>query len=684
MKRNLALLLVLFVCPLQLLGQENEDKGLYEEKYRPQYHFSREKGWMNDPSGLYYYQGQYHLYYWGHAVSSDLLHWKHRPRALENTDQVGAMSGSAVVDRNNTSGFGSPSDPPIVAVYSMLRHSDRRQMQGIAYSNDHGTTFTPYSGNPVIDIGSTSFRDPQVFWHEPTQQWVMVVALSGKRRVSFYASGNLKDWEHLSNFGPAGARRGVWECPDMFPLPVDGDSSRIKWVLEVDVQPTGGQYFIGHFDGEKFKMDDDFAKDLRKKRSHPYKPKGKVLFDFEQKGLAGWQQQGTAFDESPAQGALARQNAVIGYKGKRLINSFHQGDGTTGKITSPSFTIEKPYINFLYGGGNHPGKTCMNLLVDGKVVRTQTGINTEAMYWTGWDVSEFKGKEARVEIVDQHTGGFGHISIDHIMQSDERAQHKREKAFWIDYGPDFYAVRSWVNYPKDATRRVWIAWMSNWLYANQVPTEPWTGFQSIPRELELKTFSDGIRLTQQPIRELKKLRKDRWSLKPQTIGSSRELGFTPEKNTYELIAEFEPDNSNGFGFKLCKNKDQQTIVGYDVAQETIYVDRRQSGKVGFHRKFPRISKGKLKRKDGKIRLHILVDQSSVEVFGNKGQTVISSQIFPDPSGRTVELFSEGGSVRLLKLEAWPLKSVWKQHKNNRVSVKTTNYESKINRKQDDR
>jgi sucrose-6-phosphate hydrolase SacC (GH32 family) len=661
LKGNLYLIIVLLVFPLELMGQEKAEDDLYNEKYRPQYHFSRKKGWMNDPSGLFYFQGQYHLYYWGHAVSSDLLHWEHRPRVLEGNEQIGAMSGSAVVDWNNTSGFGSPSDPPVVAVYSMLRHSDRRQMQGIAYSNDQGKTFTPWSGNPVIDIGSTSFRDPQVFWYEPDQKWVMVVALSGQRKVRFYASDNLKEWSHLSNFGPAGARQGVWECPDMFALPVDGDSTNMKWVLEVDVQPTGGQYFIGHFDGKTFRMDADFAADLKEKRSNAYIPQGEVLFDFEQEGLPGWQIQGKAFDESPAKGALARQNAVIGYKGERLINSFHQGDGTTGKIISPSFKIEKAFINFLYGGGNHPGQTCMNLLINGKVVRTQTGINTEALYWTGWDVSEFKGQEARLEIVDQHTGGFGHITIDHIIQSNKLARHQREKAFWIDYGPDFYAVRSWVNYPKDSERRVWIAWLSNWLYANDVPTEPWKGFQSIPRELKLTSFPEGIRLTQKPIRELKDLRKERWSLNSQSIQGTREIEFDPKRNTYEIMAEFNPGQSNHFGFKICKDEDQQTIVGYDVSEQMLYVDRRNSGKVDFHRKFPRVSEGLLKSQDGNIRLHILVDQSSVEVFGNKGQTVISSQIFPAPRATDIELFSEGGSVRLLKMEAWPLESVWKRY-----------------------
>jgi len=661
MKSIAFIFFVFFIFPFHVEGQKEPSGDLYQEKYRPQYHFSRERGWMNDPSGLFYYQDTYHLYYWGHAVSRDLLHWKHRPRALEGTDGIGVMSGSAVIDRNNTSGFGTSHNPPVVAAYSMLRHSDRRQMQGIAYSTDQGTSFVPYAGNPVIDIGSTSFRDPQVFWHEPAQKWVMVVALSGQRKVSFYDSKNLKDWRHLSDFGPAGARQGVWECPDLFALPLDGDSTNMKWVLEVDVQPTGGQYFLGHFDGEGFEMDEGFAADLKEKRNNSYMPKGEVLFDFEQENLQGWKKQGTAFDASPATGALPRQNAVIGYKGKRLVNSFYQGDGTTGKILSPPFTLEKHYINFLYGGGNHPGETCMNLLVDGEVVETQTGINTEALYWTGWDVSEFEGQEARLEIVDQHTGGFGHITIDHIMQSDEIARHRREKAFWIDYGPDFYAVRSWVNYPRDSQRRIWIAWLSNWLYANQVPTDPWKGFQSIPRELKIRTFSEGIRLTQHPIREIKTLRKKEWSLSARTFRGTQQLSFQPERNTYELIAEFEPGSSDRFGFKLCKGEEQQTIVGYDATRNQIYVDRRESGKVDFHRKFPRVSEGELKSGDGKIRFHILVDQSSIEVFGNKGQTVISSQIFPNPGSLGMEMFSQGGFVRLINLKTWPLESVWKEY-----------------------
>ena len=660
------LLVILFIGKAILgFSQTDQSDNLYNEPFRPQYHFSREQGWMNDPCGLIYYQSQYHLYYWGHAVSTDLLHWRHRPKALEGTDEIGIMSGSAVIDKKNTSGFGTQEDPPVVAAYSMLRHSDRGQMQGIAYSNDHGRTFIPYKNNPVIDIGSTSFRDPQVFWHSSSDRWIMAVTLSGQRKVRFYSSENLKDWIHLSDFGPAGATGGVWECPDLFPLPVDGDSSNIKWVLEVDVQPVGGQYFLGSFDGKKFTMDSSFARDLENRRRKQDEPSGEVIFDFENTELENWKEEGTAFHESPAEGALPKQNAVIGFKGDRLINSFHQGDSTTGKITSPPFIIEKDYINFLYGGGYHPNQTCMNLLINGKVVRTQSGINTEALYWTGWDVSEYQGKQARVEILDQHTGGFGHITIDHIMQSDHRTEHEREKAFWIDYGPDFYAVRSWVNYPEDSNRRVWIAWMSNWLYANDIPTHPWKGFQSIPRSVQLVTFPEGVRLTQQPIKEIRKLRLDTKSLSnPDTTFEGQFImdSFSPSQNTYEIIAEFDPGTAEDFGFYLCKGDQQKTIVGYNTVKDTLFVDRRHSGKVDFNPQFPRVSKGPLKNRNGIIKFHILVDQSSLEVFGNNGETVISSQIFPGEKSLGIELFSHSGEAKLIDFRAWELQSVWKNQK----------------------
>ena len=221
----------------------------YTEPFRPQFHFTPEKNWMNDPNGLVFYEGEYHLFYqynpfgdkwghmsWGHAVSPDMVHWKHLPLAMGDDDGVMIFSGSAVIDWKNSSGFGKGDQPPMVAIYTGYNTTNNLQYQCIAYSNDKGRTWTKYSGNPVINLNSKDFRDPKVQWYEPTKSWIMTVSLSAEHKVCFYGSPNLKDWTLLSKFGPAGATAGVWECPDLFQLPVQGTHEK-RWVLAVNINP---------------------------------------------------------------------------------------------------------------------------------------------------------------------------------------------------------------------------------------------------------------------------------------------------------------------------------------------------------------------------------------------------------------------------------------------------------------
>jgi len=214
--------------------------NLYKEKYRPQYHFSPEKNWSNDPNGMVYYQGEYHLFYqynpadvvwgpmhWGHAVSKDLIHWEHLPIALEPDQKLGMIfSGSAVVDKNDTTGFFDGGEG-LVAIYTthLEREEGPLQQQAIAYSKDNGRSWTKYEGNPVIkNYGVEDFRDPKVIWHQETEKWVMVVACDD--RVRFYNSPDLKEWKYLSEFGSElGSHGGVWECPDLFKLPVEENNA---------------------------------------------------------------------------------------------------------------------------------------------------------------------------------------------------------------------------------------------------------------------------------------------------------------------------------------------------------------------------------------------------------------------------------------------------------------------------
>ncbi len=233
---------------------------LYNELYRPQFHYSAPCQWLNDPNGLVYHDGEYHLFFqyhpdgltwgpmhWGHAVSNDLIYWETLPVALYPDDNGTIFSGSIVIDENNTAGFG---EDAMVAVYSY-----NTQTQGVAFSIDKGRKWTKYDGNPIMDALAIDFRDPKVFWHDETQQWIMSIAAG--REIQFFKSSNLLEWEYLSNFSVLGTS-GVWEVPDLFPLEIDGQT---KWILIVSINggtPAGGSgtmYFIGHFDGETFVQD---------------------------------------------------------------------------------------------------------------------------------------------------------------------------------------------------------------------------------------------------------------------------------------------------------------------------------------------------------------------------------------------------------------------------------------------
>jgi fructan beta-fructosidase len=250
---------------LSSISQDDKIRGsenLYREPLRSQFHFSARRGWLNDPNGLVFYKGQYHLFFqhnpygwnwgnmhWGHAVSRDLMHWEEQAEALY-PDAMGPMfSGSAVVDWKNTSGFGKKGQPPVVLFYTAAGNPT---VQCLAYSTDAGKTFTKYEGSPIVKQITDGNRDPKVIWHEPSQRWVMTLYVgfdemkSGKKTtrhtIHFFTSSNLKDWTLTSQ------TEGFFECPDFFELPLDGDAKNQKWVLT----GASSEYMVGSFDGEKF------------------------------------------------------------------------------------------------------------------------------------------------------------------------------------------------------------------------------------------------------------------------------------------------------------------------------------------------------------------------------------------------------------------------------------------------
>jgi fructan beta-fructosidase len=249
-------------------------QDLYHEQYRPQIHFSPKEHWVNDPNGMVYYDGIYHLFFqyypggttwgpmhWGHATSTDLIHWAEQPIALYPDSLGFIFSGSAVVDANNTSGLSANGKIPLIAIYTSHDPGGRKagrndyENQSIAYSLDNGKTWEKFSGNPVLkNPGITDFRDPKVMWYEPAKKWIMTLAT--KDRITFFSSPDLKNWKKESEFGNGlGAHGGVWECPDLFPLNHNGKKI---WVLVVNINPGGPnkgsatQYFLGDFDGNKF------------------------------------------------------------------------------------------------------------------------------------------------------------------------------------------------------------------------------------------------------------------------------------------------------------------------------------------------------------------------------------------------------------------------------------------------
>ena len=285
-----ALLATALLFTAQIIAQSSSPaavEAVPTTTWQPKIHFYAPPNWINDPNGPIFVNGQYQMFFqfnplgdewghmsWGHAVSPDLIHWKQLPVAIPEENGIGIFSGSTVEDRENSSGLcgeaGQKTPGCLVAIYTGA--SPDKQTQNLAFSKDGGLTWTKFAGNPVIDAGLKDFRDPKVFWHGPTQSWVMVVALPDQHKVRFYRSKNLREWEMASDFGPAGGVGGVWECPDLFELPIyDGAGKAVydtylkrpasRWLLNVNVNPGGpakgsaDQYFIGKFDGFKFVED---------------------------------------------------------------------------------------------------------------------------------------------------------------------------------------------------------------------------------------------------------------------------------------------------------------------------------------------------------------------------------------------------------------------------------------------
>lgn len=339
-----------------------------DEKFRPEYHHTPAWGWMNDPNGMFYKDGVWNLYYqwnpygsmwgnmtWGHSTSTDLVNWKHEGTAI-SADGLGTIfSGSCVVDKDNTAGFGKGA---VVAFYTS---AGENQTQSMAYSTDGGKTFTKYDGNPVIVADVPDFRDPHVFWHEATGRWVMILAAGQEMRI--YSSADLKAWTYESSFGLGyGAHGGVWECPDLFELPVEGTKEK-KWVLICNINPGGPaggsatQYFTGTFDGHKFTCDTepgvtkwmDYGKDHYATVSFDNAPDGRRV-------VIGWMSNWQYANQLPttqfrSANTIARDVYLYRYEGTEYMASrpVKEMDAARGKaVVSTSLTLGSHTVDKLF------------------------------------------------------------------------------------------------------------------------------------------------------------------------------------------------------------------------------------------------------------------------------------------------------------------------------------------------
>lgn len=505
--------------------------GRFAEPHRPQYHFTPPSQWMNDPNGMVFYDGEYHLFYqhypqgntwgpmhWGHAVSTNLVDWQHLPIALY-PDSLGLIfSGSAVIDWKNTSGFGKGGVPPMVAMFTYhdmaaeKRGTQTFQTQGLAYSTDRGRTWTKYAGNPVIpNPGIRDFRDTKVIWHEESQRWVMVLAAGD--RVRIWSSNDLKTWQPASEFGAAiGAHGGVWECPDLFPLRIEG-TNETRWVMLVSINPGGPnggsatQYFVGTFDGTTFTLDPQFATSV----------------------------------------------------------------GSAGKEPS--------------------------------------------------------------------------------------------RGVWIDHGRDNYAGVTWSDIPKEDGRRLFLGWMSNWDYAQVVPTEAWRSAMTVPRSLTLRQTPVGLRLYSSPVSELRLLRTATVTMKDQRVRESLPLrmpaGAVAAQSEIELEFLTTPDDTSDIAVEFSNAVGETYRIGYDQATRRFYSDRTALPK-GFSDKFatavhwaPRVAT------DSVVRMHLYVDRSSVELFADGGGTALTDIVFPTQDFTSMRLVVKGDAVRMRDANISALRSIWK-------------------------
>ena len=651
------------------------------EAFRPQVHFSPNEKWMNDPNGMFFLDGEYHLFFqhnpdasvwgpmhWGHAVSKDLMHWEELPIALYPDDLGTIFSGSAVVDWNNTSGLGTKENPPVVAFYTYHNADMEKkgatdyQTQALAYSLDKGKTWEKYSDNPIIENpGIKDFRDPKVMWHEPSSKWVMVLAQ--KDHIGFYSSDNLIDWSLESTFGEEiGSHGGVWECPELLLMPIEG-TNESRYVLLVSISPGGPnggsatQYFVGDFDGKEFHLDSEWQSELTP--TVATFPEGEVFDNFEN-GAGKWAAEGNAFADAPTSGGHATQPPPTGYSDEFLVNSFADEDRAAGTLTSEPFTISEPFINFKIGGGHHPDKVGIQLVVDGEIVKSETGVNRETLHYASWDVSQWEGESAILRIIDKESGSWGHTYIDDIVFASSPASNRVEPAIWLDHGTDNYAGVTFFKTPdSEEKRHVFMGWMSNWLYANEVPTEKWRSAMTLPRSLHLVETAEGLRVSSKLVDEVDNLVED--SAASSTLATYETISLSATDNTGRESAlrysfKVQGERTSPVSIRFENEHGEFVDIEIDQQKSVVLLDRSQSGETSFNNQFGNLQKGVLTTTSDAFTVTVVVDRSSLELFIDDGATVMTSLVFPESVYDTMRVGPESQPLYQVSIER--LGSVW--------------------------
>ena len=430
------------------------------ENFRPLYHFTPQYGWMNDPNGMVYKDGVYHLFYqynpygsmwgnmhWGHATSTDLVSWEHQPVAIA-PDALGTIfSGSCVVDKDNTAGFGAGA---IVAFYTSA--SDR-QVQSMAYSLDNGRTFKKYARNPILTSTQRDFRDPKVFWHDATDKWIMILAVGQEMQI--YSSANLKDWSYESSFGEGqGAHGGVWECPDLIELPIEGTELK-KWILICNINPGGPfggsatQYFVGTFDGKRFVNESpeatkwmDWGKDHYATVCFSNTSDRTVVIPW----MSNWQYCNIVpTKQFRSANALPRELGLYTQDGELYLSAAPVAETKTLRKENkeiPSFTVSNDYhIDSLLTDNNGAYELALEITTGKAEIMGFSLFNDK-----GEKVDIYFNLPEKRLVMDRTKSGivdFGKNSVPHEIEA-----HDRRKTTSINYIDDF-ALATWAPIKKE-------------------------------------------------------------------------------------------------------------------------------------------------------------------------------------------------------------------------------------------